>query len=97
MEWFYKLGKTTAAQAIDATCVTNILEDIGPWEGGGNCFASFAPQNEREVSHAHQNYEWISTAVLLLVFQPHRTGCPISQNDSMAGHRLPQTSQLQSS
>jgi hypothetical protein len=60
-----------------------------PLGGGRNSFAPFPSQKLSGDFDARQNYDWISTAGLLLVFQPHRDHCDISQNGSMVGRRLP--------
>ena len=53
-------------------------------------------EGRNEVADGHENHEWISTATLLMVLQPHRAQCTLSQNDPMAGFGMPQASHSQS-
>jgi hypothetical protein len=46
---------------------------------------------ENEASNGHENYEWISTAALLVAQSANRAHFADSGNDSLAGFGLPQT------
>jgi hypothetical protein len=52
-------------------------------------------ESSDEVFNANEDYERISVAALLVVLQPYRARCTLSENDSMAGFGLPQASDSQ--
>jgi hypothetical protein len=60
-----------------------------------NCHQEEEPNRSDGVFNANENYEWISIAALLMVLQPYRARCTLSQDDSMAGFGLPQAGQRQ--